>query len=206
MAGEKMRYWIPYILRLAACFKIHFKLLNVDIHSWMWPFMANAIEYGTWCKVEIGGGNGFDGSERTFHFADEHPRPWEVVHEATHALIWVTHKGQDIRTGTHEAAAYLAETLFTIYDMEPEGSHDWSTQPRLEGPMTVLANAVVAGSKQGSHVVCSPPLVHNIIAVLRHNARGQDLDEVKHQYGIHDWDPETGEPTPGWLRDPRSWS
>jgi hypothetical protein len=184
---EKCRYYIAEVLRLLPCYQIRFALRGVNIQSWMWPFVANAIEWGAWCNVEFGNGDGFDFDTMTFHFDRFYPSRPTVVHEATHCLIWATHKGKKIKTETHEAAAYLAEKLFTLnskdhYDL------DLSGQPHLErSRLSELAQFVKKGTKDGKpNVRCDdvPALLNEVITAVRTDARAQDPDEVRVQGGV----------------------
>ena len=160
---EELRYRIVRILRSQECFKIRFKLVNVSIEPWMWPGLANAIETGTWCKVRIGDGDDFD-FPNTFHFATARPERFEIVHEVTHMMIWATHVGKTIQTGVHEAAAYLAEALFTLYSGDQD---NLNTQPHLAYPLFQLATSVKNNTRIGRpSVVCDPTSVMNIIAIL----------------------------------------
>jgi hypothetical protein len=181
----KLRYRMVRILRTQACFRIRFRMLNVGIDSYMWPGLATAIENGTWCNVFIGDGNDCDPANKSFYFSSENPRRFEIVHEATHMLIWATHVGAIITTGVHEAAAYLAECLFTLYFGDKE---DLSTQPHLAPPLFELATFVKDHTRDGKpSVVCNPASVNNIIAILSSNKSTQDMNQGIRQTGIGEW-------------------
>ena len=185
LKGEKLRYRMANTLRLPACFTIRFRLLNANIEQYMWPYMAGAMETGTWCKVRVGDGDDCDPANRTFHFSSENPEPYEIVHEATHMLIWATHVGQTIQTVVHEAAAYLAEKLFTLYSGE---SDNLSNQPHLARPLAQLAEFVKVNTKDGkANVVCPPALVGQVIAILSGNRTAQNMNQGIRQTGIGEW-------------------
>jgi hypothetical protein len=172
------------ILRSQDCFKIRFRLMNVGIDSYMWPYVADVIATGTWLNVSIGGGNGYDPKTQNVSFSDDNPSPSVIVHEATHILINATHVNKTIRTGVGEAAAYLAEYLFALYSGDED---NWSGQPHLERPLSQLANFVKDYTIKGkASVVCPPAWVNYIIAILKANAVGQDMDKELLQTGIGD--------------------
>jgi hypothetical protein len=100
-------------------------------------------------------------------------------------LIWATHVGQTIQTVVHEAAAYLAEKLFTLYSGE---SDNLSNQPHLARPLAQLAEFVKVNTKDGkANVVCPPALVGQVIAILSGNRSVQNMNQGIRQTGIGEW-------------------
>jgi hypothetical protein len=88
----------------------------------MYSYITDAIAQGRISAV-VGNGSGYDDLQNphavVLPSADPAPRP--IVHEATHAVIDATHKGQKILKGDNEAAAFLAESVYGLLAGEPMG-------------------------------------------------------------------------------------
>jgi hypothetical protein len=69
-------------------------------------------------KITFGNNPGYF-HETKEHIIEENAHPASIVHESTHILINATHQGQVINQGYHEAAAYLAESLWALNSKRP---------------------------------------------------------------------------------------
>jgi hypothetical protein len=110
--------------------------------------------------------------------------PPVIVHESTHALINATHVGKSIRCGSHETAAYLAESLWAL-----NTDNDVAVDvPHLNQRMYRLARRVKEFNSQNRMglFVCDPAEVQYMETLMRISANGTDVDRVDVQLGIGD--------------------
>jgi hypothetical protein len=110
---QQLREKAANVLRSATCTSIRFRLDNVRIERSMYPYIAGAILENR-VHIEEGGGDGYDHTTNTIFFQSTGVQPATIVHEATHAVIDATMKGQNITKGTGEAVAYLAEAQHSV--------------------------------------------------------------------------------------------
>jgi hypothetical protein len=180
---EKLRWRMSRILHSKECRAIRFKLDNVTIQTYMYAYIGDAI---TDRLVQINtatSGHAYDHLSNTI-FVDSHSvAPAVIVHEATHAVIDATHQGKSISVGTHEASAYLAETLYSMACGDDDASVD---VPHLDRPLMLLArqvNAFNASHPSGSFV-CPDSDVMYIKAIIKSSGLRSNVDRVDTMNGI----------------------
>jgi hypothetical protein len=107
----KHRARIMSVLATPACAEIRFKLAGVRIYRLRYNYLAGLIDAD---KVHVDfGGPWCDYKSRTI-LLDEGEWDATVVHESTHALINISHAGETLPNGVHEASAYIAEALWAL--------------------------------------------------------------------------------------------
>src|SRR6478735_6077685 len=108
-------------LKSKECFAIRFRLDNIGIQTYMYMYIVQAIRENR-IHLEIGDGDHYDDTTNphtlTLGSADVPART--IVHEATHAVIDATHKGQKLSRGSNEVAAFLAESIYGLYTGESD--------------------------------------------------------------------------------------
>ncbi|MCA9051581.1 MAG: hypothetical protein KDA89_22740, partial [Planctomycetaceae bacterium] len=89
-----------------------------------------------------------------------------IVHEATHALLDATHVGKSITKGSHETAAFLAETVYML-----AGSRTGhSIEPRrIMAPLYRMARELLAFNE--SHSTGTYPCPDSDISFIRGTLR-----------------------------------
>lgn len=109
-------------LRSKECFAIRFQLDNIRIQTYMYSYIVQAI-VANQIRVRVGDGNHYDDrtNPHTLTLESGDPPSRTIVHEATHAVIDATHKGQKHSRGANEAAAFLAEAIYGLYTGESMG-------------------------------------------------------------------------------------
>ena len=111
---NKLRARARNILCSSHCnYSIRFKLENIRIQALQFGYIGDLISRGK-INIRIGSGNGYDHRSNTLIFYDVDVEAHVIVHEATHAAIDATHQGVTITKGHGEAAAYLAEMIYSI--------------------------------------------------------------------------------------------
>ena len=119
-------------------------------------------------RVVVGSGNGYDNTTtpRTLTFASADPQPGTIVHEATHAVIDATHKGQTIQKGANEAAAFLAEAVYEL--LADESWLGTSTPHYFARAFYKLAKNAINHNSNDSlpRFVCPPGDVMNLKALI----------------------------------------
>jgi hypothetical protein len=112
---RKLTNRIVDVLKWTQCASIRFKLELVGIQSFMYLHTSNAVREGA-ITVQVNPNSSpyFDPDARLMSLPKADPEPNVIVHEATHALILTTHVGKVLSVITHEAAAYLAEAVFSM--------------------------------------------------------------------------------------------
>src|SRR2546423_8403338 len=110
---SRLRSRAENVLSSPACRAVRFRLDNVAIQTFMYSTIANAIREDR-VHMRIGRSRHYDHLTNTIWLDTADVPPYVIVHEATHAVLDATHVGQNITVGTHEAAAYLAETVYAL--------------------------------------------------------------------------------------------
>jgi hypothetical protein len=106
----RLRARAATILSSSTCQKIRFKLDNIAIQTFMYSYVAGLIR-DDHVHINIGSGNGYEYESNTITYESVDVSPKAIVHEATHAVIDATNPDKYVTKGTHEAAAYLAESV-----------------------------------------------------------------------------------------------
>ncbi|MBR1155223.1 hypothetical protein [Bradyrhizobium sp. JYMT SZCCT0428] len=140
------------ILTSPACNNIRFKLDNVQIRSFMFGYIGDAIARNR-VHIKAEGFNGYDHESDTIFLVSPDVRPHELVHEATHAVIDATNRGLVISKGPGEAAAYLAETVYSIVTQGEANSLD---VPHLTPPVASLARRLIEYNKDPRRTFTCP--------------------------------------------------
>jgi hypothetical protein len=197
---EHIRYRAKSILSSMTCSKIRFRLEIVHIQRHMYAYIGGAI-VDRRVPVELGGGNGYDpdSDPPAIHWESVKVAPKAIVHEATHAVINATHVGAFITKATHEAAAYLAESMFELLsgqDPETDVNH-------LTGPVTRLAQSAISFHESNPSATFTCPvsdtsLIKSILAASRNAG---DYWTPKVQVGLKDpYEPISYSSLTKWLR------
>ena len=116
---RKLMQNLRVTLRSKECRAIRFRMENIGIQTFMYSYIVDAIGNGR-ISLTIGNGDHYDDTTtpHSFTFNSDDPPARTIVHEATHAVIDATHKGQKMARGTNEAAAFLAESVYGLYTGE----------------------------------------------------------------------------------------
>jgi hypothetical protein len=103
------------VLKWTQCGSIRFRSEMVTIQSYMYIHISNAVREGSiTVRVNPDTVPYFDPDRRVMSLPKADAEPSVIVHEATHAAIFTTHVGMALDVVTHEAAAYLAEAVFSM--------------------------------------------------------------------------------------------
>jgi hypothetical protein len=178
-----LRTRIGRILKSAACLEIRFTVANISIQRFMYTYIGQAIMDGT-VHLAIADANHYDHKTNVLTLDSLDVAPPVIVHESTHALINATHVGKAIRCGSHETAAYLAESLWAL-----NTDNDVAVDvPHMNQRMARLARRVQEFNSQNRMglFVCDPGEVQNMEALMRNSRNGTDVDRVDVQVGIGD--------------------
>ncbi len=180
---EKLRWRMSRVLHSRECRAIRFKLDNVAIQTYMYAYIGDAITDHVVNVNANASGRGYDHRSNTITFTSHDIFPAAIVHEATHAIIDATHQGKNISKGTHEAAAYLAETLYSMNCGDDDASVD---VPHLDAPLAQLANKVNAYNARhpSGLYVCPGSDVIYIKAILQSSALRMDVNRMDTMDGI----------------------
>jgi hypothetical protein len=191
----RLRARMQNILTSSACKQIRFKMANIHIQTFMYGYIAGSIDNGR-VRVQIGKGDYGDiDSDRhtyilTLSSADAAPNV--IVHECTHAVIWATQIGLTLTKETHEAAAYLADSM---YEMLCGRSAPDTQVAGLTGPVARLARQAVDFNKShDTTFVCPPSDVELIKAIYKRSPLGAERTWT--QGGLGDDKPRL----PRWLQ------
>jgi len=168
---DKLQSRVLAVIRSQECLQIRFRLGNVGIQRYMYPYLAGAILNGN-VHVCTGDGSGYEDKDsgtttpNTITLDSDNPDRCKIVHEATHAIIDGTHVGKAITTGHHEAAAFLAEALFCLYSGDDDNVN--YSVPHLAPPLFDLARQVQAFNARNPNGLyhCPPGDVGGIIALM----------------------------------------
>jgi len=156
---------IETVLKSRECFAIRFRIENVAIQTHMYQYIVQAI-HDNRIRAQVGSGDGYDDTvnPHTLTLSSDDPPPRTVVHEATHAVIDATHKGQRIVKSTNEIAAFLAESVYGVIASDPMTSYPHY----FVRPLRQLADQVVAfnSSHPSGLFDCPPGDVANLKALL----------------------------------------
>jgi hypothetical protein len=181
----QQRSRIGHVLATPACSWIRFRLANIYIGPFMYHYIAQVIMNGDsnpklMVKLVVDSDRVYDHTTNTLHMSDACPDAG-VVHESTHIVINATHKGQTILRKNHEAAAYLAETVWAKY----AGREPAIDAISLRNRCLVIADKVVAWNKENPSeaYVCTPDDMIRIHGGLAGAGFG-DLDVMDVQTGI----------------------
>jgi hypothetical protein len=151
--------------------------------------------------VELGSGNGYDpdSDPPAIHWESVKVAPKAIVHEATHAVINATHVGAAITKATHEAAAYLAESMFELLSgRDPE-----TDVARLTGPVTRLAQSAISFNESNPTptFTCPPSDTTLIKSILAASRNAGDYWTPRVQVGLKDpYEPISYSSLTRWLR------
>lgn len=168
------------ILSEQTCNLVRFSLSNVTIHWGQYSFIGGLIR-DKWININFADVHSYNHETDTINFTDRNPDGFEVVHEATHALIDYTRNGQTVSKGVHEACAYVAET---VYSLATTGSMHDTYFKFLNTPVYELASKILAHTAGGktSMFTCSSGEVNNIISIMAYNK--MDTDRIDKMNGI----------------------
>lgn len=172
------------ILKSQACLDIRFQLDKVGIQTFMYSYIGSAISDDK-VHLNIGTGHNYNPATNTITFNAIDVDAPTIVHEATHAIIDATHVGQKFTTGVHEAAAYLAETVYALN--ANYGSHQIDV-PHLAPSLYDLARRIKAFNSQNKSglFVCPASDTFSIIAILGNSKLGMDVDHTEVMDGINE--------------------
>jgi hypothetical protein len=145
MSVNQLRSRVLSVLRTKECLQIRFRIGDVHIERFMYLYLAGAIT-DNHVQLTVGDGHNYDDTTNTITYDSDSPDRPTIVHEATHAVIDGTHKGKIITKGNHEAAAYLAEALFSLYSGDDDNVN--YSVPHLAPPLFDLARRVQAFNEQ----------------------------------------------------------
>jgi hypothetical protein len=181
----QLRSKVGRVLTTGACSLIRFRLANIYIGPFMYNYIAGVIMNGDSnpklkINLRIDSDRGYDHATNTLILNDGCPDA-AFVHESTHALINATHKGQTIWRKNHEAAAYLAEAIWSKNPGKEPAIDAISLRNRCLG----VADNVIAWNKgnPSQAYVCTPGDIIRIYGGL--DARGfGDLSSMDVQTGI----------------------
>jgi hypothetical protein len=179
---EHIRYRAQSILRSATCRKIRFKLDTVNIQTYMYAYIGDAI-VNRRINVDLGG-RSYDPDANLLRYDSVNEEPKAIVHEATHAAINATHAGMKLTKATHEAAAYLAESMYEMLSGR-EAATDVSG---LTGPVARLARAAIDFNESNKNATFACPRydTENIKSILMRSGNVGDYTTPKLQPGIGD--------------------
>lgn len=171
------------ILKSQACMAIRFKIDNVGIQTFMYAYIADAI-YKDQVHIRIGEGRGYDYTSNTITFDSINVDPPIIVHESTHAVIDATHVGKTITVGTHETAAYLAETLYALNSNYNQ--HIIDDQNIMRSIYKLARKIQNFNSKHQSGLFsCPPDDILYIKRVLEHSALRMNVNREDKMDGIY---------------------
>jgi hypothetical protein len=150
----------------------------------MYPYIGNAIALDN-VHLDIGDGHSYDPHNNTITFDSLGVNETTIVHEATHALIDATHRGQSFTTGVHETTAYLAETIYALNVNDTRHQID---VPHVQGRLESLAGSIRAFNAQHNSglFVCPAREVADIIAILGNSGLHQNMDHCETMDGINE--------------------
>ncbi len=132
--------------------------------------------------INIGSGNGYDYVSNTITYNSVDVSPKAIVHEATHAVIDATNPGKEVTKGTHEAAAYLAESVYALLC----GDQPETDVKNLTQPVADLARKVMAFNKSNASGLFACPLsdTEYIKKVLASSQLAGDQGRADKQDGV----------------------
>jgi hypothetical protein len=125
----------------------------------------------------------FDPDTRVMSLPKADPEPNVIVHEATHAVIFTTHVGKVLNVVTHEAAAYLAEAVFS---MNLGNKPQFGYLPGVYNVASKLAALVKFHNDRNASGMCECPLglVWAMKDALRDTPLRQPWDDRYWQGGL----------------------
>ena len=132
MIRDQLHSRVLNVIRTKECLQIRFRIGNVAIERYMYLYLAGAIQDDK-VTVCVGDGHSYNDSSNTIMLNSSDADRVAIVHEATHAVIDGTHRGTTITRGNHEAAAYLAEALFSLYSGDDDNVN--YSVPHLAPPL-----------------------------------------------------------------------
>lgn len=146
------------ILRTRPCLDIAFVFAGISFMGYHYGYVADLIQQDR-IHVKVGNTGGFTATydyrwdKITFSSADPAQLAAPdaratLVHEATHAVVDLTHKGRSVDYGNNEVAAYIAETL---YRLNADISFDKYTP--VGGRLYTIATAIKNKKQDGPYEV-----------------------------------------------------
>jgi len=176
---------IERVLKSKECSAVRFQLENIRIQTYMYSFIVQPIRAGR-INVRVGSGSGYDDTvtPHTIIYPSDNPEGRTIVHEATHAVIDTTHKGQKLSKGSNEAAAYIAEAVYGLYTQETMG---FGPPPQLARPIAQEAQRIHefnSKNRSGLYVVPSDTVMY--ISTILRTAKSNygNVDSVETMKGI----------------------
>jgi hypothetical protein len=181
------------ILTSTTCQQIRFKMENIVIQWGMYGYIAGRIDTGH-VRVEIGNANfGVIAPDRhTYILTVEADVPAQtIVHEATHAVIWATQTGLTLTKEAHEAAAYLADSMYGLLTGDGVNTQVAGLD-RVVGPLA--GQAIAFNKTHNTAFVCPGGEVATMKAIYKSSPLGRDNTTT--QGGLGDDKPRL----PAWLQ------
>jgi hypothetical protein len=166
------------ILCSTLCNQIRFRLDDIHIDYLMYNYVAGLID-GDKMHIGMDSGRNYSHETDTLRFESDDIPPWVIVHEATHALIDAVYPGRKVTKGTHEACAYLAETM---YSLVLRGEFPDLEIPYLSAPVYRLAkNVMEYNSNHKDAYVCPSGDVDHIKAIM---SKWMDINSTETMNGM----------------------
>jgi len=203
----KLKARMTNILKSQACRQIRFKLDGIHIQTFMYGYIAGRIDTGH-VRVQIGNAD-YGDIDRDRHtwivtLSSANAAPKTIVHECTHALIWATNAGVTVPRETHEAAAYMAESMYALLtggsiDTEVDGLD------RVVGPLARRAIEFNNAHNTSSPFVCPPSDVELMKAIYKRTPLWSEDNRT--QGGLGDDRPRLPAWVQGWwtVSDGTNW-
>ena len=179
-AYPELRARAVRVLATHACSQIRFRLANIYIGRFMFNYIAGMIDNGS-VNITTGDTPRYEFETNTLMLSGG-ATPVEIVHEATHLLIYATHEGKVIRRGDHETAAYLAAALWALYS-DNEIAVD---VPHMDIHVRRMAKKVIAfnNANPSGAYECDPADLQNIQVLMQASANGTQINERLVQRGL----------------------
>jgi hypothetical protein len=133
----------------------------IHIGSFMYNYIAQVF-LDKRIIIKFGDSPSFNNVTRELEIQED-PNDATIVHESTHILIDGCHLGKSITRGEHEAAAYLAESLWALNSNNDNSIDDI----HLRIQCSKLAHkAKEYNSSHSDAYMCDPADIQYIVAIL----------------------------------------
>lgn len=146
----------------------------------MYAYVAGLVK-DDHVHITIGDGDGYDHMPNNMILSSTGVAPAAIVHEATHALIDATNPDKEVTKGTHEAAAYLAETIYMLLS----GGEPYLEMKYLTQPIAELAKKVIAFNASHPSGLFTCPLADTAyIKEVYRSQTGADINRKDKMDGV----------------------